>query len=151
MHAAAMRALNEAMLGKRTELEIINEHEERTERQRIDDARAPRGLGIRERLLAAVEEETDDADEYEAAPPTPPAPQPPVFTHAADQVMTLARTIVEAPQSARRDIWRAACHTLTLGRSREEALQLADELDAAIKRLGDAPKTMLEKVRARAK
>ena len=121
MHAAAMRALNEATLGIR----------ERLEDKRRDD------------------DERDNIPAPTIAPPAPPAP-PPAQSHVpGDEIIALARTIVDSPVSARRDVMQAACRVLARGRSTEESLRLADELDATIKRLGGITQTALERARAR--
>jgi len=164
IHAAAMRAFNEATLGKRTESEIIQEHEEGQRQQRENEASRPTGLGrdFRERILAGREhphhqsagrvravDDAEDDDTSSSLDSTTPVPVQSSSSQADVDVMLLARTIVEAPQSTRRDVHRAACHTLARGRTQESALQLAEELDAAIKRLDGVPKTALERVRTR--
>jgi len=63
--------------------------------------------------------------------------------------LALARTVVDSPKSARAEVLRSACRALARGRTQEEALRLADDLDAAIKRLDGTPQTTLERVRAR--
>lgn len=147
MHAATMRALNEADIGKKTDAEIAAAEDV----DRDDEQPKPRGLGIRDRLQQRVEREADD--DYEMAPTAPsPAAAPTAHTTSGDdEILALARTIVETPQASRRDALQAACRVLARGRSQEEAIRRADELDATIKRLDGVPRTALERVRARMK
>lgn len=146
-HAAIMRALNEAYIGKKTDAEIAAENADRPP----PDEPSSKGLGIRERLR----EERDIDDTREPPPPlAQPTPQPVAQPHTSsgdNEILALARTIVETPQASRRDVIQSACRVLARGRSQEDAVRLADELDATIKRLDGVPKTALERVRARAK
>lgn len=148
-HAAVMRALNEADLGRKTDGETVRDEEQRSRRS---ERELPRGLGIRDRLQQTSDDRRTRPDEDETpASFSPPAQSPPLLASGVDEVMTLARTIVEAPGPSRRDVWKAACHVLARGRTQEMALQLADELDAAVRRLEGVPQTALERVRARMK
>jgi hypothetical protein len=150
LHAASMRALNEAQLGKKTDAEARHEEAVNTSPK----AQTPRGLGIREQLQTA----RDTDDDFYRSTGLPRAPSPQAAPQAApqartssvdDEVLALARTIVESPASARRDVLRSACRVLARGRTLEEAQQLADDLDTTIKRLDGTPQTALERVRAR--
>lgn len=153
-HAAIMRAFNEATLAKKSDGEIIRDNlEDRSRRKEL-----PPGLGIRDRLIQGVEDRRQRyADEDDSPPPTTPALPPhlpPILPRAEDEVMAMARTIVEAPASTRRDVLKAAHRVLARGviargGSQEQALQLADDLDAAIRRLEGVPQSALERVRAR--
>ena len=144
-----MRALNEADVGKKTDAEDEQESAER-ERAARDKPAAPRGLGIRDRLQRA--ERDDEPDETPSSTPAPVPAQPQTHVTSADvEILALARTIVEAPVSTRRDVLASACRTLARGRSQEEAIRLAEELDATIKRLDGVPRTALDRVRARMK
>lgn len=152
VHAAAMRAISEAELGKKTDAEQVNGDEER------EHAYQPRGLGLREHLRPSETVPREEIVERFIDPPTIPAAAPTLSrVLAADEVTVLARTIVESPASARREILKAAVRSLARGRSQEEAVQLAEDLDATIQRLdgdgdggGGVPKTALERARARA-
>lgn len=147
LHAAAMRALNEAQLGKKTDAEVVREEHAAATHENT----TPKGLGIRERLQRdTVTHDYDDDDRLPAATPTvQTAPQP--RAPGDHEILSLARTIVDSPPSARVDVWKAAVRALARGRTQEEALQLADDLDVAIKRLDNTPQTALERVRARMK
>jgi len=147
-HAAIMRALNEAYIGKKTDAEIAAENADRPP----PDERPMKGLGIRERLR----EEREERDDVREPPPSLAQPTPqmaaqPRTSSPDDEILALARTIVETPQASRRDVMLSACRVLARGRSQEDALRIADELDATIKRLDGVPKTALERVRARAR
>ncbi len=150
-HAAIMRALNEATLAKKSDGEIIRDDlEDRSRRQEL-----PRGLGIKDRLVQASEDRRQryEDDDDRSAPELPPR-LPPVLPRADDEVMSLARTVVEAPQPSRRDTLKAAQRVLargviSRGGTQDEALMLADDLEAAIRRLEGVPQSALERVRAR--
>jgi len=152
MHAAAMRALNEAELGKKTDVERRRDEEEGSREREY----APQGLGLRERLReSSVDDEPRERESREEIERPMIAPSTaPMLTRvmAADEIGILARTIVESPTSTRRDVLAAAVRSLARGRSRDEAVRLAEDLDAEIRRLGggEVPKTALERVRARA-
>jgi hypothetical protein len=155
-HAAIMRAFNEATLAKKTDGEVLREDlDNRQNRQG-----GGQGLGIKDRLVQASERrreryEEDDPMPSSATPTLASRDLPPVLTRSTDdEVMSLARTIVESPQSARRDVIKAALRVLargviSRGGTQEESLQLADDLTAAVRRLEAAPQTALERVRAR--
>lgn len=141
-HAAIIRALNEAELGKKTD----EETEKEREREREKSKPPVMTLGIRERIRS-------DDDEW---PPrrneTPTVSQATPMLAAAstdDTILALARTVVEAPSTDRREALKRACRALTRGRTLDEAKRLADDLDAAIQRLQGTPQTVLERVRAR--
>lgn len=146
-----MRALNEATLGKKTDGEVARD-EDRSRREREP---VPRGLGIRDRLVQFSDDRRHRDDREDETftpsmlPPSIPSTTPTIRVGLDDEVIALARTIVESPQSSRREVWKAACRVLARGRTQEEALQLADDLDAAVRRLDGVPQTALEKVRAR--
>lgn len=149
-HAAIMRALGEAELGKKTEIEQYNDGEIDRE-----PSYEPRGFGLRDQLRSNRDDD-DEPRERRREEPERPLISPttaPTLTRVmtTDEVALLARTVVEAPASTRREVMQAAVRTLARGRSQEEGLRLAEELDAEIKRLGggDVPKTALERVRAR--
>lgn len=151
-HAAMMRALNEANLGKKTDGESARDDEE--SRSRRSERELPRGLGIRDRLQQASDERRTRVDENETPAPSIPSPsvQPALLrARSGDEVLTLARAIVEAPKSARQDVMQAACRALAPhARTEQEAAWLADQLTAEVKRLDSAaPKTALERVRTR--
>lgn len=144
MHAATMRALNEADIGKKTDAEIAAAEDV----DRDDEQPTPRGLGIRERLQR--NDTRDDVSGDDEAPLTAAAPSVQAHTTSADdEILALARTIVETPQASRRDALQAACRVLARGRTQEEAVRRADELDATIRRLDGVPRTALERVRDR--
>lgn len=146
-HAAIMRALNEANLGKKTDGEIEREQE------RPQRSETPQGLGIRDRLRDDRVELDERESERERAryEPTALQQQPVVATRGVvdDEILSLARTVVESPQSSRREVLKAACRALSRGRTQEEAVRLAEDLDAAIQRIDGVPRTALERVRAR--
>ena len=147
-HAAIMRALSEAELGKKTEAEQFNDGETREYEYQ------PRGLGLREQLRASASEDAPrEREEREVERPLISPSTAPTLTRvmAADEVGILARTIVESPVSTRRDVLQAAVRSLARGRSPDEGMRLAEDLDTEIRRLGggEVPKTALERVRAR--
>ena len=146
-HAAMMRALNEINLGKK-----IDEKEAADEAREEKKKRAePTGLGIRERLQDDRERSNDRAERVERERERFSSPSAPIATSVAhsDEIMALARTIVDSPKTARAEVLRSACRALARGRTQEEAVRLAEDLDAAIRRLDGAPQTALERVRAR--
>ncbi len=144
-HAAIIRAINEADLGKKADGEIEREEPRRET--------PPLGLGIRDRLRESSEDDDYDDRRSESVPSTNSSASAPVLAQARtidNEIMSLARTVVGSPKSARKDVLRAASQSIARGRTLEEAVRLADDLDAAIKRLDDVPQTALERVRARA-
>ncbi len=151
-HAAIMRAFNDATLAKKSDGEIIRDNLEDPRRQEL-----PRGLGIKDRLVQASEDRRQRYEEDDTPPAMLPSSNLPAVLPPRtidDEVMALARTIVESPVSTKRDVLKSAHRVLARGvimrgGSQEEALQLADDLEAAIRRLEAVPQTALEKVRAR--
>jgi hypothetical protein len=150
-HATIMKALNEIELGKKTGIDIAQEarHEQRQEPEQ------PRGFGIRQRLEDGrdrdIEIERAERIERDRERPTNTTVSSPslVATTIDSEILALARTVVDSPKSARAEVLRAACRALAKGRSEEESIRLAEDLDAAIKRLDGVPQTTLERVRAR--
>lgn len=142
-HAAILRALDEADLGKKVNVQVINEQPD-VQATVIES----KGLGIREQIRS--ENEPREEERPVKQPPTPWLP-PPAPTHRIidDVVLALARTIVGSAPEYRRDVWKNACRTLASGKSQEEALRLAEDLDAAIQRISGVPQTALERVRTR--
>lgn len=145
-HAAIMKALNKAELG---EEEIVDKD------ARKEPVKKPSGLGIRDRLEKerTVRNERNDRErergwEREREQEEPRVTQV-VSKTVDDEVMALARTVVESPKSTRKETLKAACHALARGRTLDEALRLADELTATIRKLESTPQTALERVRAR--
>lgn len=151
-HAAIMRALNEANLGKETAAEEKLGTLKKTDESTPPAPTLTRGLGIRERLEAEEESRREREDEPEHVVERPsavtqfiaPAPAP-----SSADVHMLARTIVELPQASRRDAVSAAVRSIAHGRSQDEALRMAEDLDREIRRLDARPATALERVRAR--
>jgi hypothetical protein len=141
LHAAVMRALNDAELGQDVAAEARKEEPKE---------KPLRGLGIRDRLESDREEISFDRDERK---PERIADNPIAGRSAStidDEIMSLARTIVNAAPSARTEVQRAACKALAMrAQSEYEALQLLESLNEAIKRLDGKPQTNLERVRAR--
>lgn len=150
-HAAIIRAMNEADLGK-----LTNDEPTKEKKPTI------KGLGIRERLdedrehdeeQAAEDREHQRVLERERARDRERVhiTSTPVLASvsANDEVMTLARTIVNASPSAREEVKKAACRALTKGRTLEEAVRLTEQLNEAIGQLKDVPTSALERVRAR--
>lgn len=152
IHAATMRALNEAELGNKTDAERLYDGDSGDEAHAAGYRPTGLGIGFRERIRTDHPQEENDDNEAEStpSPPLPPAISTPA-TADSDMVLALARTVVESPQSARRETLQAACRAIARGRTQEAAVQLAEDLDAAIKRLEGAPKTYLERARARMK
>lgn len=114
---------------------------------------AVHGLGIRERLeQEQYEPVTEEHEERVAAAPVIVNVGSSVGATASGSgdLATLARMVVEGLPHDRRRLLQSACNALAKGRSVEEALQLAEQLDVEIKRL-DVPTTALERVRARKK
>jgi hypothetical protein len=146
-HAAMIRAINEIELGKQTKQEILQDIKKDQEHQQTIE---PSGLGIRERL-----QESRDRDEARRTHLVReeqrnnnllvPAPLPAVNS---DEIAALARTIVDSPKTARKEILQAACRTLARGRTEAETMRVAEDLNAAIRCL-EAPQSALERVRAR--
>jgi hypothetical protein len=139
-HAAVMKALVEAE----------KEHEQqraKTERKAVT------GLGIRERL-EAEEEERAARREMAAESPAPAAPVP-VSVHVQASsassmagIPLLARMV--ATSTDRRTTMKAACDALApMCKTEEDAIRLADELEAEIKRIDDKPTSVLDRVRQR--
>lgn len=117
-------------------------------------ASTPSGLGVRDVLAA---EPAASVVAYEPAPPAA-APQAPVVVNVnggggapgGGDVNTLARMVVEGPRHERERLLRTACDTLARSaHSEHEALRMAEQLDAEIKRL-NAPVSALDRLRARA-
>ncbi len=146
-HAAVMRALNEADLGKKAAGESEHEPEQPLQPEGLP------GLGIRDRLRESAEDDEFYERRSESVPSTGTSASAPVLTQARtidDTILALARTVVAAPQSYRKAVLKDALSALTRGRTLEESMRLADDLDAAIARVGGIPQTALERVRARA-
>lgn len=142
-HAAIMKALEDADLGNKSAAEIERENEDTSET-------TIKGLGIRERLQPRKDKERRDYTPSVAPASTPMQAAPQARVASIDgEVLALARTIVESPESARKEVWKSAIRALARGRTEQEALLLADDLGAAIKRLAGTPQTALERVRAR--
>ncbi len=147
-------AIKKAIVEARAE----NEKDQQQRISRRDETRrsaAPKGLGIRERL---EQEEGRNVYGDEPTEYAPAAPQAPVVVNVgtsaapgggSNDINTLARMVVEGPRHDRRRLLESACKALAKSaHSTDESVQLAEQLDAEIKRL-DVPKTALERVRDR--
>jgi hypothetical protein len=147
-HAAVMKALNDLELGKRTDTEIA---QEARQEQKQQSKEAPKGFGIRDQLYDNREREQRSRErEREPERERTATVAPSLAPLGIDgEILALARTVVDSPKPMRAEILRSACRALARGRTQEEAMRLAEDLDSAIKRIDGTPQTTLERVRAR--
>ena len=113
--------------------------------QRQPNTREAKGLFRRERL----EQVDEPIDAPAQAPPAPVIVTVGAAAPRGGDLATLAKMIVAAPKTTRASLLQNACQALAAkAGSTEEALQLAEQLDAEIAKL-DVPTTALARVRAR--